>query len=151
LELKELRITTSGYEYIDFLASDRSRPQFRNAMIDGGSFGSGTGIVLYDIYGNNTLMLAPGFDVALDLQIDYIQLVPDLALPTDEPTLIPTKYHNMIPDYAVLEALRSSNDARFSKYDEKVKGAEKLLSVGVQPRQVRETKVVYGYMEGEEY
>lgn len=150
LELKELMVTNDGYQDIRFVARDRTNNQFRNALIDGGSFGNGASMVFYDIYGNSTLMLAPGFNVSLDLKIDYIQMVPDLALPTDIPSLIPEKWHNDIPDYGVLEALRSAGDARFSMFNDKVKKSEDLMAIGIQPRQIKEAKFVTGFME-EEY
>jgi hypothetical protein len=151
LELKELMITNDGYRDISFLASDRSNAQFRRALLDGGSLGSGTGLVFYDIYANSVLMLSPGFDVALELKIDYIQQVPDLALPTDSPSLIPDKWHNNIPDYAVTEALRAAGDPRFTSYLEKLRESEKSMAVGIQPRQVREAKFVKGFGEDSEW
>lgn len=151
LELKELMITNDGYREITFLASDRNNAQFRRALIDGGSLGSGTGLVFYDIYGNSTLMLSPGFDVELSLKIDYIQTVPDLALPTDIPSLIPTKWHGNIADYAVTEALRSAGDPRYASYRDKLKESEDAMRVGIQPRQVREAKFVVGFGEDSEW
>lgn len=151
LELKELKITTSGYEDIDFLASDRTRTQFRNALIDGGSFGNGSGICLYDIYGNTTLMLAPGFDVALDLEITYIKDVADLHLPTDEPTDIPSSLHSYIPISAACQALRSLGDPRLSTFEAFRLEQINDVRATIQPRQVREAKYVVGFMENEEW
>jgi hypothetical protein len=151
LELKELKITTSGYEYIDFVASDRSRQQFRSALLDGGSFGSGTGIVLYDVYGNSTLMLAPGFDVTLSLQIDYIYDVPDMALPADEPTDIPDNLHFYIPTAATCQALRALGDPRLANFEKQRKDSMDEARISIQPRQIREAKFVRGYMEDEEW
>jgi hypothetical protein len=151
LELKDLWVLNSGYEDIDFIAADRTTKQYRRALLDGGSFGSGSGVIYYDIYGNSTIQFAPGFDMALTIRADYIQTVPDLSLPADVPSLIPTKWHNDIPDYAVAEALRSVGDKRWRIYTDKVKESEKTLQAGIQPRQVREGKFVTGYMESDEY
>lgn len=151
LELKDLWVTSDGWTDINFLASDRTTTQFRRALLDGGAFGSGSGMFLYDIYGNNTLILAPGTDVPLTIKIDYIQMVPDLHLPSDTPSLIPEKYHNDIPDYAVLEALRSIGDPRTVTYEKKVEKSEKLFAHAIQPRQVREPRFVTGYMSDDEW
>jgi len=151
LELKNLWVLDQGFTDINFLASDMNIAQYRRALIDGGSFGSGSGVILYDIYGNSAIQFAPGFDIPLTIRADYIQMVPDLALPEDIPSLIPTKWHNDIPDYAVLEALRGTGDPRAASYAEKVKDSEKKLAIGIQPRQVREAKFAKGYMEEEEY
>jgi hypothetical protein len=151
LELKDLWVLNQGFEDIDFIAADRTTKQYRRALLDGGSFGSGSGVIYYDIYGNSTIQFAPGFDVALTIRVDYIQTVPDLAMPADVPSLIPTKWHNDIPDYAVAEALRSVGDKRWRIYTDKVKDSEKTLQAGIQPRQVREGKFVTGYMESDEY
>lgn len=151
LELKDLWVLNSGYEDINFQACDRNIAQFRRALLDGGSFAAGTGLIYYDIYGNSTIEFAPGFDMDLSIRVDYIQMVPDLALPTDTPSLIPKKWHGNLPDYAVLEALRGVVDKRAASYDEKVKESEKKLAIGIQPRQVRDAKFVTGFMENDEY
>lgn len=151
LELKDLWILDDGYTDINFLAMDRTNAQFRRALLDGGNFGRGSGMVFYDIYGNSVIEFSPGFDRAFNMKCDYIQMVPDLALPTDVPTLIPTKWHNDIPDYGVLEALRGIGDPRAASYALKVNDSEKKLAIGVQPRQVREGKFVTGYMEDDDW
>ncbi len=150
LELKDLMIVTPGFEYIQFAAQDRTTNNFRTALLDGASIGSGSGLLYYDIYATSTIMFAPGLDVTLDVKIDYIQLCPDLFLPTDTPSLIPVKYHNNIPDYVVTEALRSAGDARFSAYRDKLKLSEDSLGIAIQPRQIREAKFVRGFMEDED-
>jgi hypothetical protein len=151
LELKELMITNDGYRDITFLARDRNADQFRHALIDGGAFSNGSGMVFYDIYGNSTLMLAPGFDISLDLKIDYIQMVTDLYLPTDTPSLIPTEFHANIPNYIVCEAMRSMGDPRLRGYLEALEKAEDSMRVGIQPRQIKEPKYVTGYLESDEW
>lgn len=151
LELKDLMIITSGYEDIEFIARDRVAAQWHRALIDGGSLGNGTGMVFYDIVGNSTLELAPGFDVELSLKIDYIKDVADMYLPTDTPTDIPTSLHNYIPTEIVCHALRTIGHPKLSFWEAEKKDQLKGVAITVQPRTIRDIKRVTGFMEEEEW
>lgn len=151
LELKEIMCINTGYEDIYFQARDMTTPQFRRALIDGGSFGNGTGLVFYDIYGNSQIMFAPGFDIELTLKIDYIRDVPDMYLPTDEPTDIPDTLHHGIPTGIVCQALRGTGDPRLPQFEAFRKEQMDEARVTVQPRQIREPKFTTGFMEWDEW
>jgi hypothetical protein len=151
LELKELMCVNTGYEDICFLARDMTSPQFRRALIDGGSFGNGTGLVFYDIYGNSTLMFSPGFDMALNIKIDYIKDVADMFLPTDECTDIPDTLHHAIPTGIVCQALRGTGDPRLAQFELFRKEQMDEARITIQPRQIREPKFATGFMEWDEW
>lgn len=151
LELKDINCTSTGYTDIDFTHCDRSELKFRNALRDGSAVGNGTGVILYDVYGNSSLIFAPGFDVALDIKVDYIKSLADLVLPTEEPTDIPSNLHDYIPNFITCKALASAGDGRYRIFNDRLKDQEDKVRVEIQPRQIREPKFVKGFMEDEEY
>jgi hypothetical protein len=149
LELKEIICTSSGYESLAFMHSDKAKPEFRRLLIEGPSIGSGTGGVLYDIYGNSSIMFAPGFDVDVTVRIDYIKDLPDLLLPTDTISEIPASLHDYIPVNAATEALKSAGDPRYRTFKESLNDMTDNLRTQIQPRQIREPKFVTAFMEGD--
>jgi len=149
-ELLQISITNVGYEDIGFIFLRQSDPRFHQALIDGGSFGSGAGVFYYDIVGLKTLRLAPGADIALTYAIKYTQIVADMTLPTDAPTAIPADYYDYIVTWMVCEALRSVGDQRLTLYLDKLERQKNSTVASVNARQVREPMFVRGYMESEE-
>lgn len=152
-ELKDLEISTAGYEDIVFMARDRSTQQFHDSLANGGSFASGSGICFYDISAGttlSTLRLSPGFDVAMPLRITYIKLLTDMALPSDEPGF-PSEFHDFLPQYVVCEALRSAGDPRLIAYEADMKEETDVIKNALHPRQIKEMRYVTGYLEQEEW
>jgi hypothetical protein len=149
--LRDIYVTQSGYEDIGFIYRQHSDYQFRQALIAGGSFGSGTGTFFYDIVGDRTLRLAPGSDMALTAEIAYIKMISDMSLPTDAPTGIPSEHWDYIITWMVCEGLRfkqKSNELII--WEAKKEYQKQMIIASVNDRQVREPKFVTGFMDHEE-
>lgn len=149
IELKEIEVTTSGFTFLEFIHMDSSDPQFRRMLRIGGSFGSGSGFFFYDVRGVSQILLAPGTDIALDYKMAYVQTIPDLTLPTDEPTLIPSEHHDFIVTYAVCECLREMRDEQLPDYLDKLQRQREMIAESVADNQIKEPVFVRSFMEGE--
>jgi hypothetical protein len=147
-ELKDLQITTTDFTNVEFTPLDRSDSRYRQALRDGGSISDGA-CYFYDIIGNSTLEIAPGFDRAMAVTVTYIQRVPDLQLPSDSPSLIPTEYHDFILAWMTCEGLRQSNDPRLGNYEAKLEYLGTSIAESATPRQIRDSVYVDGFMEGQ--
>jgi hypothetical protein len=131
--LRNIRATSSGMEDVIFQYMNQSDYRFRQALLDGGSFGSGGGILYYDFQGLGTMILAPGADMDMTYTMDYIQTVSDMSLPTDEPTQIPAEHHGFIVTWAVVECMRKVEDARLDQYQSKLEyQKESVVAVNMQ-------------------
>lgn len=149
--LREIRITTAGYEDIEFAYLNHSDPVFRIALIDGGAFANGAGTFFYDIVADRTLRLAPGSDMALAATISYMKTVPDMQLPTDYPVGIPLEHYDFIVTWIICEGMRAAKDPRLADYLAKMEYQKDMIVVSINDRQVKEPKFVTGYMQHEEW
>jgi hypothetical protein len=147
--LKDIKVTTPDYEWIDFIHLDHADPRFNEWLRFGASFASGEGFFYYDIIGREMVVLAPGSDLALDATLYYSRTCPDMALPTDTPTGIPEELHDYLVTYVVAECLRETGDAQLQGYLDKLeKTREDILQI-LSDQQVREPQFARGFMEGE--
>lgn len=149
IELKDLRVTSNGYESIDFVFLDRVDPKFRYALQMGGDFSGGGGVFYYDIMGMSTLVLAPGSDIEMSLAIDYIQYVPNMTLPSDTVASIPEEHQDYIVNHIVCECLRETGDPNLRAYLLKLERQADSIMQAVGDVQVREPTFVRGFMEEE--
>lgn len=148
-ELRELRVTQSGYEDTNFSKLSKSDQRFRQALIDGGNMASGQGMFYYDFSGEFTLIFAPGSDMDLAVDVTYIKTIPDMTLPSDYPTGIPRQYARYMVRYAETECLREVNDARLSDWESRLERMEARITDSVNARQIRDAQYVVGFMEEE--
>lgn len=149
-ELKDITVTTSGYESVGFIHLDKSDVRFHQALNEGGSVGNGQGSFYYDIIGLGTLRFAPGTNLQLSVDIDYIKQVADMSAPGDSPSDIPAELHYFIVTWMVAESLRSLGDQRLVSYEKKLSDQRTSVIQSVNARQIREPVFVTGYMEEEE-
>lgn len=145
--LKDLYCNDSGYEGIVFVNLDRADPRFRRALIDGGSYQAGNSVAYYDIFGNSNLILAPGFDLALNITVDYIKTVVDMVSLEDEPEGIPVEYHHYMVSHMITEALRMAASPELSAWESHLAEKKEFLQQNIQPRQIKEPKFVRGFGE----
>jgi hypothetical protein len=148
-QLKDLQVTSVGYEWIDFVIMERSDPRFREMLGIGGEFTNGEGFFYYDIVGRTSVVLAPGSDLVLLADLYYSATVPDMAFPTDEPTGIPIEHQDFIVNYVVCECLREANDPQLQGYLDKLEKQRQMVVESLADQQVREPQFVRGFMEGE--
>lgn len=148
-ELRQLAITTAGFEDIGFVKQSQSHPLFVQALLDGGSFGTGQGMFYYDFVGLTTLRLAPGSDTDLAYRIDYISMVADMTKPDDYPVGIPSEHYDFIVTWAIADCLRSIGDPKLIAYENKLKFQAESVMASVGSRQVREPRFVRAFMEEE--
>lgn len=149
--LKNLYCNQAGYEGIVFMPMDQSDPRFRRALIDGGSYSGGNSVAYYDLYGNSRLILAPGFDLALSLTIDYIKSVADMVDLNDEPTDIPAEYHHYIMAHMVCDALRMAANSSLAAWESHLREKKEYMQQNIQPRQIKDPVFVRGFMEEESW
>jgi hypothetical protein len=149
--LKNLYCNDRGYEGIVFMPMDQADPRFRRALIDGGSYSGGNSVAYFDLYGNSRLLLAPGFDLALNLTIDYIKSVADMADLNDEPTDIPPEYHHYIVIHMVCDALRMAANSSLAAWEAHLQEKKEYMQQNIQPRQIKDPIFVRGYMEEENW
>lgn len=146
-ELKKIEITTSGYEDVHFEPMDLADDRFHSALVDGPS--SSPQSFYYDIYGSDTLVLAPGAGISLAYKIHYVQTVPDMELLTATPTRLPREHWDWIVTWIVCEALRSGEDNRLVNYERKLGYQTENILNSVNARQIAKPEFVRGFMEGE--
>jgi hypothetical protein len=151
MELKEIMVTSSGFEDLAFVYKDFADPEFRQALIDGGSFSSGQGSFYYDIVAEKTLRMAPGTDLALSVKIQYIPAIADMELPTDYPAGLPTEHSDFIVTWMICEGMRSVQDDRLGSYEAKLGYQRDSVIASVNQRQVREPQFVKGFMQEEQW
>lgn len=147
--LKDIYCNQSGYEGIVFVAIDRADPRFRRALLDGGYYQAGNTVCYYDIGGNSQLILAPGFDTALQITVDYVKSVADMVDLDDTISEIPAEYHSYITAHMVCSALRMAASPALAAWEEHLAEKKKHVQQNIEPRQAREPKFVRGYMEEE--
>jgi uncharacterized membrane protein len=97
------------------------------------------------------LRFAPGTDVELAVDIDYIQQLADMTVPSDEPTEIPSELHDYIVTWMTADALRSINDPRLQGYTDKLSLQRASVIQSINERQIKEPVFVTGYLEDEEW
>lgn len=115
-QLRQIEVTTSGYEYVEFVKGRLDDESFRRdrAATDA----SATSEILYDVYGSppGTLMLARYPPTALTLKLWYI------ALPTEWTALdtnidqFPADTYNLICDWAVNKLLLSKSPQEWGAF-----------------------------------
>ncbi len=149
INLRDLAINDSGFEGIIFQWMDQSDPRFRRALIDGGVYQAGTALCFYNIRGNAQLVLAPGFDIPLNLTILYLQTVPDMVNLEDEITSIPKEFHHYMSTHMICDALRMAANPALEAFEAHLAEKKKFLIQNIEPRQSREAVYVRGYMEDE--
>jgi len=149
-QLRDIKITTAGYQDTVFQRLNHSDPRFQNSLLDGGSFANGMGVFFYDFQGLSTMLLAPGSDIDLAYSLDYIKTVTDMVLPTDTPTEIPAEHHGFIVTWGICECMRMVEDDRLDQYESKLEFQRNSVIAGVNTRQAKEPTFVTGFME-EEY
>lgn len=145
--LKDLVCNDPGYEGLVFTPMDQTDPRFRRALIDGGSYSAGNCLCYYDIQGTNQLILAPGFDLALNLTIYYIKTVVDMRAMTDEPLGIPAEYHHYIMAHMVCDALRMSASPALDAWENHLAEKKKFMEQNISPRQIKDPVFVRGFGE----
>jgi hypothetical protein len=148
-ELREIKVTTGGLEDTTFQYLNQSDQRFRQALIDGGSFLSGAGIIYYDFYGAGQMIFAPGADLDLAVRLFYIKTIPDMTLPQDS-ALIPLEHKDFVVSWAICECMRSLQDQRLDAYLAKLDMQQELVIQSINTRQRKEPVFVTGFME-EEY
>lgn len=148
VELKDIHITTTGYEGISFEPRDISSKDFKDGLLITPS-SDVPWRFMYDITGLSEMLLSPASGVALTYQMGYVASPPDMALPTDSPTTIPAEHHDFIVTWAVCEALRVTADERLPSYLAKLEQQKDLIIDSVGERQVRDAVFVRGFMEEE--
>lgn len=148
-EMRNLAITTASYEDIQFMFKSQSDLLFKSALIDGGSFATGHGTFYYDFYGQNSLILAPGADIALAYKMDYISTVPDMVRPDDYPAGIPAEHYDFIVTWMVTDCLRVQADPRLQAFLQKLDNQATSVKLSIASRQIKEPEYVRAYMEEE--
>jgi hypothetical protein len=149
--LKDIYCNNSGYEGIVFMPMDRADPRFRRALIDGGSYSAGNSIAYYDLYGNSNILIAPAFDLALSITVDYIKSVEDMVILTDEPNGIPAEYRHYIVAHMVCDALRMAASPALVAWEAHLKEKKEFMQQNIQPRQIKDPTFVRGFMEEESW
>lgn len=148
--LVNIKVTSTGYEDTTFQYRRQSDYRFQQALLDGGSFASGSGHFYYDFQGASTMLLAPGANIDLLYTMDYLQTVADMTLPEDTPSQIPAEHHGFIVTWATVECMRKIEDPRLSTYESKLEYQRTSVIAGVNTRQAKEPVFVTGFQE-EEY
>jgi hypothetical protein len=148
-QLKDIEVTTAGYEWTEFAPCDISDPRFKEAARYGGSYGGGSGTAYYDVVGNTKVVFAPGFDVALDYRMRYISVVPDLRYPTDTIAPIPLEHFDYIVTYVVAECMREGENPAYQLWLDKLERQKDMIVESINTVQIRDPKYVRGYMEEE--
>src|SRR4030042_3890584 len=144
-QLRMINITNSGLEDVAFQKMSQSDPRFQRALMDGGSFGGGMGIIFYDFSGKSTMVLSPGADIDLGYKMSYIKTVSDMTLPADTPTEIPSEHHGFIVTWAICECMRKIADKRLQAYESKLQYQRDTVIGSVNMRQVKEPIFVTGF------
>jgi hypothetical protein len=80
LTLKSLRCITSGSDRLTFREVDLSSPEFKEAQSYGFRGGTSDGEILYDVVGENTLVLAYPPSSTVDLEMTYISRTAPLQI-----------------------------------------------------------------------
>jgi hypothetical protein len=149
MNLRDLAINDLGFEGIIFQFMNQSDPRFRRALIDGGVYQAGTALCFYNIRGNAQLVLAPGFDVPLNLTVLYLQAVPDMVGLEDEITSIPKEFHHYMSVHMICDALRMAANSALEAFEKHLEEKKKFMIQNIEPRQSREPVFVRGFMEDE--
>lgn len=147
--LKDLACNDAGYEGLVFIPLDQTDPRFRRALIDGGSYSAGNALCYYDIQGSSQLLLAPGFDLSLNLTIWYIKTVKDMVALTDEPEGIPSEYCHYIMAHMVCDALRMAASPALAAWETHLAEKKIFMMQNMSPRQVKDPVFVRGFGEDE--
>lgn len=146
-ELRNLQITSSGYEASTFIKLNQSDNRFHEACIDGNNSVLSSNCYYYDFVGQSEIIIAPPPVVDLVYKMDYIKTVPDMMFPQDYPVGIPREHWDYIVTWAVCEGLRSMKDPRLSSYEDKLKLQSTSVINAINTRQVKEPMFVKGFME----
>jgi hypothetical protein len=147
-EIRDIKITTSGMEDVNFIKLSQSDQRFKNALLDGGSFAGGMSTFYWDFWGDS-IILAPGSDTELTCKLHYIKLVPDMYMPDSYPQGIPIEDYDFIVTWAICECMRSNKDDRLNQYLDKLSFQKDSVVASVNSRQAKEPEFVVGFMEEE--
>ncbi|HCV42404.1 MAG TPA: hypothetical protein DGH68_02900, partial [Bacteroidetes bacterium] len=137
-ELRDLRVTTSGLEDLTFQHVSQSDQRFRQALIDGGSYASGAGVMFYDFYGESTMIFAPGADIDIPIQLLYTKTIPDMTYPSSYCTGVPLDHSDFMVTWAICECMRTAQDPRLSDYESKLDFQRESIINSVNTRQRKE-------------
>lgn len=147
-EMKFIEVLTSGYETLEFVYTDMTHSDFKDARryatLNNDSSLSAS-LYHYDIVGQRTFILAEYPIAVLELRLWYVRWITDLELDTAL-TEVLHPYAKRITDYAVRKQILSSQDASLwqawrDEWSESVKRIEK--SAG--PRQVSDAVYVESF------
>jgi hypothetical protein len=80
-ELTLMECLTSGYEWVRFVLMPKQHTAFRTALTL--TVNQTPTIIYADIEGERTLRIAPKSNMALDVRLTYVRILPDLSLDAD--------------------------------------------------------------------
>ena len=141
-EMKLIECVTPNYEYVRFEYRDMAHQDFRSARMVSSQFTPE--IVLFDITGERTLQLAQKSDTALDLRINYIPIVPDMADDTDLLEM-PHALYMAVEEFATAAALKMDRDPNSAAW-EQTGNASIARALGAAARQIQDPEFVSGYL-----
>lgn len=150
-ELRNLRVTTSGYESTEFYRLNQSDKRFMERTLYGPPQDACPGIFYYDFVGLDKIRFSPPPLQDMAITMDYISTVPDMMYPGDTMIGTPREHWDFVVTWAVCEGLRSLNDPRLPSYENKLKLQITSVINAVNSRQSKEPTFVRGFLEAEQY
>lgn len=142
-EMKLIEVITSGQEHVAFQHCDMASPAFRTARSLTTSLAPD--VILFDIVGERTLTLANRSDTALDLRINYIPIVPDMADDTDLLEM-PHALYMSVEEFATAAALKMDRDPNSAAW-EATGNASVARALGAAARQTQDPEFVRGFLD----
>lgn len=143
VELREIECLTTGWEQVRFSKRTLADPQFRTALSritpeQPGGF-------LYAVLGERTMRVVPLSDMALDLRLTYIAVVPDLVATTDLLEM-PYALHGAVEEYATADCLMGDRAPESAAWE--ARGNSSIARfLGANERATTEPEYVIGYLE----
>lgn len=148
LTLKNIRVTTTGYERTKFTPKDSSSPEFVHNYSIPQSEGGSTFHFYFDIVADRTLLISNFPAVAMATEIDYIKFLTDYTLATDSTLDIKDVLLRYIKLDATCRCLaqkgKEYND-KFQKFQALKMEARASLIDEVSPRQIKESERITPY------
>lgn len=106
-EMKLIEVTTDNYEDVRFVHRDMAHPEMR-ALLEITDDQTPSYFV-FDIIGERTLRIAPTSNTTLDLNITYVQILPELTTDTQEMPM-PHPLYFAVEAYATASALKQDRN-----------------------------------------
>lgn len=145
-QLKGLKCTTQGYEYLLFRRVDQGTEEFqiRDAAPSPGNVNANE--MIYDIIAQAKLKFADFAPAALTLNYDYIQILADYTLSGSSTTNINDELLDYAEAYAIyLSLLKNPEDKRIPLWRDRIKSLEEDVFMGVSKRNIRESRYAPPY------